>query len=413
MDDLQKAVHIEQTPADAIVKDHSDRAIYFNNLGIRLGDRYSRTGSMDDLQKAFRVGQAAVDATPEDHPDRANRLSNLGISLSDRYSRTRSMEDFRNALAYLIQYLRQSNSPPLDRLLSWKSVAKLNVETQDWGKGAMYVAEYLDILPKAILRSDSSYDFQRILSKLSGLGAWTASVFLRAEKSALESLQAVEKCREIYFSLMVDFRSDVSLLKSCCPDFCTYSMARNQSGNPASSPHDPPVTELPPYNNQLPVALQTRLAELAIEKAELEDQKLRQEIRESEARTAAIQNPPPSTQSTLDANRSHDTTGEVIPSEVLTVSARFGSLPQEEIAKIYAAKFKSVDLYRLRYLKGIGEVTRDDRVIVYQEGNRHLERLWKYIKHLVGGIFELQSDNGQLLWQHHSRSLLCSGQVSS
>ena len=137
------------------------------------------------------------------------------------------MEDFRKALAYLIQYLRQSNSPPLDRLLSWKSVAKLNVETQDWGKGAMYVAEYLDILPKAILRSDSSYDFQRILSKLSGLGAWTASVFLRAEKSALESLQAVEKCREIYFSLIIDFRSDVSLLKSCCPDLWSrYSCLR-------------------------------------------------------------------------------------------------------------------------------------------------------------------------------------------
>ena len=142
-------------------------------------------------------------------------------------------------------------------------------------------------------------------------------------------------------------------------------MARNQSvtGNQASI-HGPPATE-PVPSNQLPVALQTRLAELAIEKAELENQKLRQEIKESKARTAAIQNPLPSTQSTFtDTDKSHDTTGEVIPPEVFTVSAKFGGLPQEEIAKIYAGKFKPINLYRLRYLKGLDEVTRDDRVMV-------------------------------------------------
>lgn len=37
---------------------------------------------------------------------------------------------------------------------------------------------------------------------------------------------------------------------------------------------------------------QARLTQLAIEKIELENSKLRQEIKESEARTAAISNPP-------------------------------------------------------------------------------------------------------------------------
>lgn len=138
-------------------------------------------------------------------------------------------------------------------------------------------------------------------------------------------------------------------------------MARNQSSNQASGSgsHDPPANKPPSPNNDLPLALRTRLAELAIEKAELENEKLQQEIKESEAQTVAIQNPP-STQSTLGIDKSHDTTGETTPPEVLTVAAKFGGLPQEEFAKIFSGKFKPVNLYKLRYLKGIDEVTRED-----------------------------------------------------
>ena len=112
-------------------------------------------------------------------------------------------------------------------------------------------------------------------------------------------------------------------------------MAHNQSvtGNQAST-YNPPATE-PVPSNQLPVALQTCLAKLAIEKAVFENQKLQQEIKKSETQTMAIQNPLLSTQSTFtNADKSHDTTGEAILPEVLTVSAKFGGLPQEKIAKI-------------------------------------------------------------------------------
>ena len=41
---------------------------------------------MNDLQEAIRFAQAAVDATPEDHSNRATYLNNLGIRLGDLYS---------------------------------------------------------------------------------------------------------------------------------------------------------------------------------------------------------------------------------------------------------------------------------------------------------------------------------------
>src|SRR5436190_1902559 len=93
MDDLEEAIQGAREAVDATPRDHPDRAGRLNNLGIRLGDRYSRTGAMDDLEEAIRVALEAVDATPQDHPNRAGRLNNLGIRLGDRYSRTGAMGD--------------------------------------------------------------------------------------------------------------------------------------------------------------------------------------------------------------------------------------------------------------------------------------------------------------------------------
>ena len=51
---------------------------------------------MQDLENAIRVGREAVKATPEDHPDRAGYLNNLGVRLRDRYSRTGARADLEN-----------------------------------------------------------------------------------------------------------------------------------------------------------------------------------------------------------------------------------------------------------------------------------------------------------------------------
>lgn len=148
---------------------------------------------------------------------------------------------------------------------------------------------------------------------------------------------------------------------------------RNQSnsetppGNPPSTTPlsgtllhgNPPSDILPSGNTNPSSSLQSRLDQLAIEKAELENAKLRQEIKESEARTAAISNPSHSASATGD--KSEQITGE-IPPEVLTVAAKFGGLSQDEIAKIFNGKFKPVNLYKLRHLQGIEDMYREDRV---------------------------------------------------
>ncbi|RYP05470.1 hypothetical protein DL765_009834 [Monosporascus sp. GIB2] len=51
-----------------------------------------------DLEEAIGVARKAVDATPQDHPDRARRLNNLGVRLGDRYSRTEAISDLEKVI---------------------------------------------------------------------------------------------------------------------------------------------------------------------------------------------------------------------------------------------------------------------------------------------------------------------------
>ncbi|RYP34795.1 hypothetical protein DL768_011034 [Monosporascus sp. mg162] len=98
MANLEETIGMAREAVDATPQDHPDRAALLNNLGIRLGNRYSRTGSMADLEEAIGVAREAVDTTPQDHPDRASRLNNLGNRLGDRYSRTGAMADLEEAI---------------------------------------------------------------------------------------------------------------------------------------------------------------------------------------------------------------------------------------------------------------------------------------------------------------------------
>lgn len=233
--DLQEVIRIGQALIDITPEDYPDRMHRLGNHEVRLSDRYLETGSMSDLQQIIRIKQFIIDVGSEDHTNRATRLTNSGITLSDRYSRIEPIDDLQKSLTCLVQYSRQANIPPLGRLLGWKLVASLIVDTQDWEKGATYFTEYLDLLSKLVPRLGSIHDFQRTLRNLSGFSALTASVFLKAEKSALESLQALENGRGIISNLLIDTRSDISLLKDRRLDlWAEYSSLREAVAYPVS-----------------------------------------------------------------------------------------------------------------------------------------------------------------------------------
>ncbi|EXL64729.1 hypothetical protein FOPG_19016 [Fusarium oxysporum f. sp. conglutinans race 2 54008] len=98
MADLEEAINVAREAVNTIPYDHPGRATSLNNLGIRLTNRYERTGAMADLEEAIDVTREAIKATPEDHPGRTTKLNNLGILLPDRFSRTRAITDLEEAI---------------------------------------------------------------------------------------------------------------------------------------------------------------------------------------------------------------------------------------------------------------------------------------------------------------------------
>lgn len=129
-----------------------------------------------------------------------------------------------------------------------------------------------------------------------------------------------------------------------------------------------PATQAPAMTqeqSQLIFKLTRRKLEAELAAAEVEA-RLRQElmVKESEARvassvaaaTAATSAAPPAAPAGAQARRTigdeDDITGEV-PPEVMSIILQFAGLPQEEIVRIFQNKFKPINLYRLRHMRGL------------------------------------------------------------
>lgn len=98
MDNPDQAVRIARLVVDAIPAGHPNKVVLLHELGIQIGDLYSKTGAIALLDEATRIAREAVDAAPDDFPDRSGLLYNLGIRLSDRYLKLRDFVDLQEAI---------------------------------------------------------------------------------------------------------------------------------------------------------------------------------------------------------------------------------------------------------------------------------------------------------------------------
>jgi tetratricopeptide (TPR) repeat protein len=97
-DDLDRAITMEEEAIASTPDDHSVRAGYLNNLGNVLQRRFELTGSMNDLDRAITTIEQAISSTPNNHPNHAMYLSNLGSALRSRFELTGSMSDLDRAI---------------------------------------------------------------------------------------------------------------------------------------------------------------------------------------------------------------------------------------------------------------------------------------------------------------------------
>jgi CHAT domain/Tetratricopeptide repeat len=229
MTDLEQAIQYNQQALEATPADHPDRAGYLDSLGLKFDDRFQRTDQITDLEQAIQYGQQALEATPADHPDRAGYLDSLGSRFGDRFQRIRAVADLRRSTENYKKALSCSSSVSLTRIAAGRS-AVYNLEKEEkWNDAAHIVKKLLRLLPEITPPANSRDDLQYALRLLSGLASSAASIFLKAGEPAVEALQALESGRGIIASLMIDARSDASMLKEKYPELWSrYAECREQ-----------------------------------------------------------------------------------------------------------------------------------------------------------------------------------------
>ena len=218
--DLQEAIRLWKISVSVTPTNHPERGERLSNLGSALNAKalWKEKNPVEVLREAIHYMDEAVKATPQDHPEQTRLLNNLGIAYQNLYKQTKSTVDQETGRIVLLKSLYHANGSPLLRLNSGSRAADIAVEGQDWTRACDLLKDSLDLLPKIAKPINSHDDLQHVLRQLSDLGPQAASVYLKAGKSALESLQAVERCRGVIASLIIDSRSDVSLLEERYPD---------------------------------------------------------------------------------------------------------------------------------------------------------------------------------------------------
>ena len=135
--------------------------------------------------------------------------------------------------------------------------------------------------------------------------------------------------------------------------------------------------------NELLFELTCRKLEAELAAAEVEA-RLKRElmVKESEARiavavaaaSAAAASTTAGAQAWMSTAEEDDITGEV-PLEVTSITLRFAGLLQEEIVRILQNKFKPINLYRLRHMRGLRfDVQQDHDRIGIEDGMLRLRK---------------------------------------
>ncbi|EUC39771.1 hypothetical protein COCMIDRAFT_110631 [Bipolaris oryzae ATCC 44560] len=159
----------------------------------------------------------AVGATPQDHPDRAGHLNNLGIRLGRRFERTGSMDDLNRSISSFEEGWHCRSSPPSIRIRLAQKVAAHFSEQSSWARSSTLLEEAVELLPTVSLRSLQHTDKQHELERFAGLASMAAATALNAGKSAYHALKLLELGRGVIAGLLLEMRSDVSELEQRHP----------------------------------------------------------------------------------------------------------------------------------------------------------------------------------------------------
>jgi tetratricopeptide (TPR) repeat protein len=210
--DLHDAIKYASEAVESTLANHSARPGHLINLAGILRERYKALGQPVDLERSIDLAYQVVEDSPKDHIRYGVYLSVLGAVLEDRSKITGSSEDLRCSFEAYRKAVYSVSTPQV-RIRAAMLAIGIPIKEENWTVAADLADSALSLLPEAILPTNSRADKQDTLRVLSQLPSLIASIFLKAGRSPLEALQALEKARGIIAGFLIDARSDVSFLK--------------------------------------------------------------------------------------------------------------------------------------------------------------------------------------------------------
>ena len=214
--DLDRAIEMKTLSLSTLPDEHPDRAMYLNNLGISLRSRYLQTGSLNDLDKAISMFEQAAASTPDETPNLSIYLNNLGDLLQTRFEKTNDSNDFEKAVGSMEKAVNVPTGPPLIRISAANATVPL-LMGRNISRADCLLRTAVKLLPMMSPRDLKQQDQQYNLSRFAGLTSRAVSVALDAGERPCNALQLLELGRGVIASLLLDVRSDISILKSSNP----------------------------------------------------------------------------------------------------------------------------------------------------------------------------------------------------
>ncbi|EJT73617.1 hypothetical protein GGTG_07473 [Gaeumannomyces tritici R3-111a-1] len=253
-DDIRQAIDLSRQAVAVDPKDILVRGVVANAFSNVLKVKYEqdhRDVDWDDstdlayLNEAIDVLSSVVEGGfPESHPDRATLEFGLGDLLRTRYRQgsntgdtgdlDRSKESFRQAwinrnapttvrihaairVAEIAESLAEDCAPDaVDKDCPDAAVGSLRL--RHWKEASTYIEHAVNLLHALSPRHMQNANKQHMLARFAGIGASAAAAALNAQRGAQDALQQLELGRSIISGLLLDLRTDLSVLREKHPD---------------------------------------------------------------------------------------------------------------------------------------------------------------------------------------------------
>ncbi|KAI9764585.1 MAG: hypothetical protein M1840_008314 [Geoglossum simile] len=204
----------------------------FQHLGMFYETKFFRTQQITDIGQSVQSFQQALELIEPDITDPEYHRVQVGIGTSSSllYKESRAEEDLdRSNLAL---YKVANFSIGLPPQLAFDAAVYLiwnHVETKSWSSAAGQIDLLLEMLPKVILPSSSRDDLQFFLRKTWHIFPLMPVAYLNGGGSSSAALGVLESCRGMILNLILNGRSEVSMLQEEQPDlWAEYIHCRDQ-----------------------------------------------------------------------------------------------------------------------------------------------------------------------------------------